>query len=90
MSLLSIVLQNKPDTWDEYSYDNVRFARIPLEANSWEFRVVEEEFLQTCGRNYTVTEIDRVQHPFAYGRFKMRKEHLKMLYGSEPTVNKNS
>lgn len=89
MSLLKDILQYKPNTWEPYNYDDVRFARIPLSRESTEFSEIQEEFLQKFGRNHTVAEIERIQHPFAYGSFQIRKAHLQMLHKSIPQVNKN-
>lgn len=34
-----------------------------------------------------VSEIIRVQHPYAYGRYLIRKEHLSIQNRTNPTVS---
>ncbi|KAF2880894.1 hypothetical protein ILUMI_25270 [Ignelater luminosus] len=85
MALLNSILEYKPDTWDERDYDDVRFVRIPLQKRSGEFREIEAEFLGKFGSDKAVLGIERIQHPFAYGRYQIRKRHLQKLNGRIPS-----
>lgn len=87
MALLNSILQYKPHTWDDRHYTNVRYARVTLSKESIEFKEIETEFLQEFGGNQTVLEIERIQHPFAYGRYQIRKQHLQKLHSTTPSVN---
>lgn len=72
-SMLSFVLTHLPDNWDtNVSYTTSYVLRILSRSqNLGEYQFVESIFYGT-----NISQILRVQNPFQYGRFILRREML--------------
>ncbi|XP_026480654.1 uncharacterized protein LOC113387540 [Ctenocephalides felis] len=82
--MLAATLAHKPKTWSDISYSGVRFKTITLAENCEEYLAISNKF-----HNRRITKIERIQHPFAYGRFILKKDQLKLEgydYITEDTV----
>ncbi|XP_060840639.1 uncharacterized protein LOC132921574 isoform X1 [Rhopalosiphum padi] len=80
-SMLEFVLKHLPNYWDAvplYTNSNKLFT-LSYSRNSNEYQSVESMFY---GAN--VSQIIRVQNPFTYGRFMLRREMVQSTY--EETV----
>jgi len=76
-SMLSFVLKHLPDYWDtNVSYTVGHVLRILSKfGNPDEYQYVETMFY---GAN--ISQIIRVQNPFQYGRFMLRREMVNSAY----------
>ncbi|CAH1708974.1 uncharacterized protein LOC126549232 [Aphis gossypii] len=80
-SMLAFVLNHLPDYWDpvpSYTCSNMVFSLSPSR-NADEYYFVESMFYGAH-----VSRISRVQNPFTYGRFMLRREMIQSTY--EDTV----
>lgn len=84
MALLRSILVHKPPEWDDMNYQNCRYVRITLQTDSAEYNEIAAEFVQKFG-DREIIQIERVQHSFAFARYKLRKEHLTKTNGYEPS-----
>jgi len=76
-SMLSFVLKHLPDYWDanvSYSVGYV-LRNLSESVNAEEYQFVEAMFY---GAN--ISKILRVQNPFQYGRFMLRREMVNSAY----------
>lgn len=88
MSMINHLLQFKqPDEWDDYSYSNCRFMRTPLQDYSREFNEVKS-LVKTKSINSKIVKIERIQHPFSYGRFLIRCLQVEKLLNAIPEVRR--
>lgn len=87
MSSLDIVLRYTPSYWQRHSYQNTLYIKVDINKQTEEYRTVDNIVHNTFG-NITIYKIERIQHPFAYGRFHIRKQQLTLINKREPTVNR--
>lgn len=87
--LLQKVIQYTPNTWKRnVSYDSNVYQLFEVEENSLEYHEIADYFKRTTSENHSrIREIKRIQHPYAYGRFLLRKEQLNFRHGSVDTVS---
>ncbi|XP_022180396.1 uncharacterized protein LOC111040696 [Myzus persicae] len=80
-SMLSFVLKHLPDDWDtDVAYTSSHLLRtLSRTRNAGEYQSVETMFY---GAN--ISQIKRVQNPFQYGRYMLRREMINSAY--ETTV----
>lgn len=84
--MINHLLQFKqPDEWDDYSYSNCRFMRTPLQDYSREFNEVKS-LVKTKSINSKIVKIERIQHPFSYGRFLIRCLQVEKLLNAIPEI----
>ncbi|XP_050424922.1 uncharacterized protein LOC126836019 isoform X2 [Adelges cooleyi] len=70
MSLISVVLKNTPDEWDNPPVYDTSYILVEVKDYTNEYRNISSNF------NLRIRKISRVQNPFQYGRFMLRKEML--------------
>ncbi|GLV46379.1 hypothetical protein CBL_20721 [Carabus blaptoides fortunei] len=80
---LKEVLRIAPSTWTGTTYTSTNYATVQLEEDSDEYTDLVQT-LREESEDYEdgISRIERVQHPFAYGRFVLRREQLKKRYGT--------
>lgn len=86
----SKVLQKVPSHWDTMSYNSKVYETVTLSqygSTRAEYNEIENLFRAEGISSYEVSRIDRVQHPFAYGAFELRKEQLQCRGASTTTVS---
>ncbi|KAF5274782.1 hypothetical protein FQR65_LT00365 [Abscondita terminalis] len=84
MALLSELMDElKPPNWTEESYVNRRFVKVQLTPDSDEYQEILSEF-KAIYDELRVISIIRIQHPFAFCRFKLRQRHIYHSTGSMP------
>lgn len=83
MSLLDNFLKLKPEDWSYNDYSSSRFSLFNL--NRTEYTKVKTDF-QNKFTYLNVTNLQRVQHPYAYAKYLVRKEHLRTQEGRDPRV----
>lgn len=83
MSILSNFLKLKPPYWSDSDYTSSRFTLCKL--NDADHMKMKTN-LQIRFPYLNVTKIERVQHPYAYAKYLVRKEHLRTQDGKAPKV----
>ncbi|XP_031329516.1 uncharacterized protein LOC116160462 [Photinus pyralis] len=86
-SPLGIVLRYTPSEWQRHPYQDTLFIKVGINVATEEYRTIDEIVHNTFS-NVTINKIQRIQHPFAYGRFHIRKQQLTLINKREPTVNR--
>lgn len=66
-----VISDYKPRTWTNMSYNNRRYALLPVTPYSAEYRAVTAQFWK-----YRIESVERVQHPYALGYFMFRQKQL--------------
>ncbi|KAK4885957.1 hypothetical protein RN001_002228 [Aquatica leii] len=83
MALVADLLKElKPPTWTNENYTNQRYVKVPLPMDSQEYREILLDFKSKY--SFDVVRISRIQHPFAFCRFKLRQTHLFLNRGTLP------
>lgn len=79
---LAEVLRVAPSTWTGTTYTSTNYATVQVEEYSDEYADIVSD-LRAANSSYSegINKIERVQHPFAYGRFVLRKEQLEKRRG---------
>lgn len=72
--MLSAVQRFYPETWDDLDYSNKRYQLIKVDKCSSEYRKLESQ-LNIFG--IRVQQIRRIQNPYLFGSYLLRKEQLK-------------
>lgn len=73
MSLMQNLLHEvQPSNWENTSYGN-NFKMFELSVDSDETKLIIDEFTRRYGRK--VTQIWRIQHPYAYCAFKLSQKY---------------
>ncbi|KAF5277819.1 hypothetical protein FQA39_LY18433 [Lamprigera yunnana] len=67
----------QPQTWTTDDYTNKRYSMFQLPDYTDEYRTVYTDFSGSAHRHLTILNIKRIQHPFAFCRFCLRKQHLE-------------
>lgn len=73
-SMLSFVKDNLPDNWEDVNYTS-SYVLFTLDKYSREYQNIEAYFKGT-----PIHRIQRVQNPFQYGRFILRKDMMNTCY----------
>jgi len=77
-SMLSFVLKHLPDYWDsDVSYNAIGYV---LRALSKLENPDEYQYVETMFYGANISQIIRVQNPFQYGRFMLRREMVNSAY----------
>ena len=77
MGLLEDIVALVPQHWDrDETYVDKRYILVDIEQTSPEYSEAEQIFSQTV-TDRNVTQIQRVQHPFMYASYNVRKEQLQ-------------
>ncbi|KAJ7351802.1 hypothetical protein OS493_035527 [Desmophyllum pertusum] len=63
-----------PETWSPMTSDEVQ--AVPLNTHSKEYENVSNIFYRTAKQKPTITRIDRVQNPFLFRRYMVRKQKM--------------
>lgn len=79
-SMLQFVLSNVPNEWEEVQQYTSCYILFTLSKYKREYQKVETYFY-----GERIKQIQRVQNPFQYGRYMLRREMLQTNY----EVNKN-
>lgn len=74
MSMLQFVLSHVPDEWIDFNY-TTSYELVTLSEYEREYRNIAAYFF---GKR--ISQIKRVQNPFQYGRYMLRKQMLKTNY----------
>lgn len=74
-TILSFVLSHLPEEWQHSSYKNCSYKIFSLSHSNAEYEKVETYFYGADLRR-----IERVQNPFQYGRYMLRREMLQTNY----------
>jgi hypothetical protein len=76
-SLLSFVMRNVPDEWEDVPVYNKSYElfTVPPGLYSREYQKVEQFF-----HGIKIGRIQRVQNPFQYGRYMLRREMVRTNY----------
>ncbi|KAF5274785.1 hypothetical protein FQR65_LT00368 [Abscondita terminalis] len=83
MAFVSALLEElKPPNWTNITYLDGNFVKVPLTNNCEEYKQIYSEFNTTC--KLEVVSITRIQHPFAFCRFKLRQKQLYHRTGMMP------
>uniref|UniRef100_A0A1B6KCB4 PARP catalytic domain-containing protein n=1 Tax=Graphocephala atropunctata TaxID=36148 RepID=A0A1B6KCB4_9HEMI len=69
--MLATILNRKPATWEEASYDSQRYHLFELDVSDREY---DDEIVPFRQDNLVLAKLERVQNPFQWARFKIRKE----------------
>ncbi|XP_050528145.1 uncharacterized protein LOC126898247 [Daktulosphaira vitifoliae] len=77
MSLLSFVLENTPENWNYISYYSNNYELFEIDEYTTEYKNIKQYFNDTIIKN-----LYRVQNPYQYGRFLIRKE-MTGIYAEE-------
>jgi len=72
---LSFVLSHLPEEWQQSSYKNCNYKIFSLSRYNSEYQKVEAYFYEAH-----VRRIERVQNPFQFGRYMLRREMLQTNY----------
>jgi len=64
-----------PEYWDEIPADIKDVLIVPLQADSPEYSNVSQRF-HTTARGAVITRIERVQNPFRYRSYMLRKKKM--------------
>lgn len=74
-----------PDDWKKEDYSNQTYTLVDLDKDIVEYKEVET----LCNRNgiKAITEILRIQHPFAYLRYELKMEFERIWNNSELVVS---
>ncbi|GLV36314.1 hypothetical protein CBL_08808 [Carabus blaptoides fortunei] len=76
--VLSGVLQCVPSTWTPASYTSSNYVTVQLTKHSNEYEGIVSALRAThTSLAEHISKIERVQHPFAYGRFMLHQEQLE-------------
>lgn len=75
LALLPFVLTQIPDEWEDVPEYTTRFVSFTLYKHSREYKMVEFFFYGA-----PITQIQRIQNPFQFGRYVFRREMLKTTY----------
>ncbi|GJQ81939.1 hypothetical protein Trydic_g20406 [Trypoxylus dichotomus] len=67
--------------WDDVSYNNQLVHLISLNPNDTEYEHVEELFRDTNKRCFVVTDIERIQNPYLFMAFILKKEEMTRRIG---------
>lgn len=88
MSFVSSVLKMKPATWDSTTPPyGKNYSLVALEDSSTEYENVRRVLVTKDYKSTEIEKIERVQHPYAYGRFLLRKEQCELRnYGCNNLV----
>lgn len=73
-SMLTFVKDNLPQNWEEANYTSSYFL-FTLDTYSREYQQIEAYFQRT-----PINCIQRVQNPYQYGRYMLRREMLNTYY----------
>jgi len=71
-SMLSFVMNHLPDNWDYVAEYKNGYKQFEISANSDEYQVLKTYFYRK-----NITRILRIQNPFQYGRYMLRREMVK-------------
>ncbi len=63
-----------PEQWSPMGSKEVQ--PVPLDTNSPEFLKVSAQFYMTANRSHVITRIDRVQNPYLYRIYMVRKQKM--------------
>lgn len=74
-SMLSFVLSQLPEEWDYIPEYSKSFHLFPVSKYKYEYQKVESYFYGA-----QINKIQRVQNPFQYGRYMLRREMLQTTY----------
>lgn len=72
---LAEVLQLAPSTWTRATYTASNYVTENLYEYSEEYKNIVRALPSNLAES--IRRVERVQHPFAYGRFVLRKEQLE-------------
>lgn len=72
---LAEVLQLAPSTWTRATYTSSNYVTENLYEYSEEYKNIVRALPSNLAER--IRKVERVQHPFAYGRFVLRKEQLE-------------
>lgn len=75
LALLSFIMTQTPDEWEEVAEYTTRFVSFTLNKHSREYKMVESYF-----HGAHITQIQRIQNPYQFGRYVFRREMLKTNY----------
>lgn len=73
--MLQFVLSHVPDEWTDIPHYTTSYVLITLSKHDREYQTIEAHFYRN-----NINQIQRVQNPFQYGRFMLRKEMLETNY----------
>jgi len=74
-SMLSFVMSHLPDEWENVSVYSESFFLFTLSTHCREYQKVERYL-----NGASINQIQRVQNPFQYGRYMLRREILQTAY----------
>ncbi|XP_066993410.1 uncharacterized protein [Anabrus simplex] len=77
MPILDDVLRKAPKYWEDALYEDKRYVMFEIHPGDEEYQEVIQLF-----QGEHISSVERVQHPYAYGRFMLRKEQYQMRHGS--------
>ncbi|KAF5278711.1 hypothetical protein FQA39_LY18360 [Lamprigera yunnana] len=67
----------QPQTWTTDDYTNERYSMFQLPEQTDEYKTANKDFSKSIYRFLEISSIKRIQHPFAFCRFRLRKQHLE-------------
>lgn len=79
-TMLNFVMNNLPEEWEEITSYTNSYVLCNVSEYTQEFKNIESYFRSSRSR---IIKIQRVQNPFQYGRYMLRKEMI-------PTYNEVS
>ncbi|KAK4885959.1 hypothetical protein RN001_002230 [Aquatica leii] len=83
MALVSDLLKElKPITWTDECYTGQSYVKVPLIEGSEEYKEILVDFKSRY--SLQVVSISRIQHPFAFCRFKLRQWEIFRKKGTLP------
>lgn len=74
-SMLSYVMSQLPEEWDKIQVYSKSFHLFPVSKYKPEYQILESYF-----RGAKIRKIQRVQNPFQYGRYMLRREMIQTIY----------
>lgn len=84
---MDIVEAFPPKFWKKWNYGNLQFLPVELPYGSnefngiyWNIRVAQDKSFIMYYDN--IASIVRIQNPYTYARFMLRKRLFEMMYGS--------
>ena len=63
---------------DYYLNPNTLYNLVPLSNTHSEYVSVENLFMETALKHYIIHKIERLDNPFLYGCYQLKKEELKI------------
>lgn len=77
-------INTNSSNWQPMNKEKV-FIFANLHKSSEEFLKIQRTFLCSANNNLiTVLSIDRIQNPYIYGRYLLKKKHMKIIHKTEP------